>query len=116
MPNGVSVKQNKKFRTIMLVSEFKISGIKCDTPHCNWRDDDVQFADYPQFIDKPCPVCNSNLLTEQDYIKCLKMYRIVDRANKISNMLKWLNPKHYYRLITKTTEPEVEMKIRLPKK
>jgi hypothetical protein len=83
-----------------LVEEFRIFGIKCDTEHCNYHDDEVKFEDYPKYINSKCPVCGSNLLTQQDYNKCLKMYKAVEIANKIHNVTKWFNPKHYYRLIT----------------
>ncbi len=34
----------------MIITEFKISGLKCDTPHCNYRDDSVQFEDYLKHV------------------------------------------------------------------
>lgn len=79
--------------------EIKISGIKCDTPHCNYKDDDVKFEDYSNYINKKCPICNSNLLTEEEYKECLKMYKATKIANKILNVLKWFNPFYYIRLI-----------------
>ena len=79
--------------------EFEISGIKCDTPHCNYRDDSVKFEEYPNYLGKPCPVCGANLLSHADYDMCLKQYRIVAKYNKIMNVLKWFNPFHYIRLI-----------------
>lgn len=77
--------------------ELTISGIKCD--YCDYRDDSVEFSDYPKWLDKPCPHCGHNLLTETDYYRCLKTYNIVDKYNKVINVLKWLNPRHYWRLI-----------------
>jgi len=77
--------------------EIKISGIKCD--HCDYRDDSVQFSDYPKWLNKPCPKCGENLLTQEEYDKCLKYYKTVDILNKVGNVLKWLNPFHYWRLL-----------------
>lgn len=48
--------------------ECIISGIKCD--YCDYRKDDVNFKEYPEYINKECPKCGHNLLTEQDYNKC----------------------------------------------
>jgi len=44
-----------------------ISGIKCDNPKCDYRDDSVNRDNYPEYVDKPCPECGSNLLTKEDY-------------------------------------------------
>lgn len=71
--------------------ELTISGIKCDTNHCNYRDDDVKFTDYPQWLNKQCPICESNLLTQKDYDYCLRM----DKFIRIINILKWVNPFFY---------------------
>lgn len=45
--------------------QFVISGIKCDA--CEYRDDDVQLEQYPDYVNKPCPECGANLLTEADF-------------------------------------------------
>ena len=79
--------------------ELEISGLKCDTPHCNYRDDNVKFEDYEKSIGRKCPLCQSNLLTRQDYIQCLKQYRAVEKINAIGNALKWINPLYYFRLL-----------------
>ena len=77
--------------------EVKISGIKCD--HCNFQDMSVEFSSYPEFINKPCPICKTNLLTEEDYQKCLKVYKISVTINSIAKVMRWLNPYHYYYLV-----------------
>ncbi len=80
-------------------SSFKISGIKCD--FCTWRDDSIQFEDYPKYINASCPECkNSPLLTSEEYEKSSLMYKAVEIAGKINNVIKWLNPLHYWRLLT----------------
>lgn len=73
--------------------ELEISGIKCDTKHCNYRDDSVKFEDYPNWIDNPCPVCGGNLLTQKDYDRCIKMKKTI----KIIHALRWINPFFYIR-------------------
>ena len=78
--------------------QVKISGIVC--PECSWRDDDVQFSEYPNYLNKTCPHCQyGNLLTDQEYKSCLIIYKAVNRYNKIANILKWVNPIYYYKLI-----------------
>ena len=77
--------------------EAVISGIKCDNPNCNYRDDSVKFEDYPQWIDKACPVCAWNLLTKECYAKNLKLLNVIDVISNIGHVLKWINPFFLYR-------------------
>lgn len=79
--------------------ELEISGLKCDTPHCNYRDDNVKFEDYEKSIGRKCPLCQSNLLTQKDYDDCVKIYKLVKILNVIGSVLKWVNPFHYFRLL-----------------
>lgn len=45
----------------------EIHGIKCDTPGCGWKDMSVKREEYPAYVNRPCPLCAGNLLTEADY-------------------------------------------------
>ena len=64
------------------VVKANISGIKCDNKECSYRDDSVKFEDYGNWLNKPCPECGSNLLTESDYVAVLRMVKIVNKLNK----------------------------------
>lgn len=44
-----------------------IRGIKCDNPDCDYREEGVLVSDYEKWLNKPCPKCGSNLLTQADY-------------------------------------------------
>lgn len=46
---------------------IKQSGIKCDNASCDYRDDTVQQDQYESLVNKPCPKCGENLLTEEDF-------------------------------------------------
>lgn len=85
--------------------ELEISGIKCDV--CAYRDDTIEFKDYATFVNKPCPDCESNLLTTKEYNDCLRMYRVVNIINKIRNITKWINPLYYFRKLTKNPKETV---------
>ena len=61
---------------------FNIGGIKCDNPKCDYIDQSVELEDYPNWLNKPCPKCGSNLLTQADYDK-IKM--IIDLINTINH-------------------------------
>ena len=62
-----------EYNNIMNNYGLNIKGIKCDTPHCNYKDDDVPFEDYKNWIDRPCPVCSRSLLTLEDYTATLNI-------------------------------------------
>jgi len=47
--------------------KLKESVIKCDNPNCDYINRDVAIEDFHNWVDKPCPKCGSNLLTNQDY-------------------------------------------------
>ena len=62
---------------------MKCSGIKCDNPKCDYRDDTVSFEDYINWVNKPCPKCGSNLLTQKDYYNCVFLAKFSNVVNKI---------------------------------
>lgn len=51
--------------------EVYVRGIKCDNSTCGFKDDTVKFEEYEQWLNKPCPKCGANLLTEEDYASTL---------------------------------------------
>ncbi len=79
--------------------EFLISGLKCDNPSCNHRDDSIEFAQYPGLINSRCPKCNEVWLTQADYDRCVKMYKNASIVIKIWNIIKWFNPTYYFWLL-----------------
>lgn len=72
--------------------KINISGLKCDTKGCDFRDDEVTFEEYPKNIGRPCPQCGASLLTQQDYDKCFKLYQKVEALNIIGDKLKKIFP------------------------
>lgn len=54
-----------------------ISGIKCDAPGCDYRDDVADFSKPEEWLDKKCPKCDSPLLTEEDYRAILSVQAAV---------------------------------------
>lgn len=94
--------------------ELNISGLKCD--NCDYRDDSIKFADYKNYINKPCPEYGSNLLTQKEYNECIKYYNWVEMANKIGNILKWFNPLYYWRLIFGDKRKQATLTIDYPKR
>jgi hypothetical protein len=61
---------------------LNVAGVKCDNqPACNWRDDSVKVIDYDKWLNRPCPVCGSNLLTPEDMATVKTMQLIVRIIN-----------------------------------
>lgn len=63
--------------------KYSVSGIKCDTPECDYKDMSVQSKDYKNWVNKPCPKCGGNLLTESDY----KLTKRIETATTIINLV-----------------------------
>ncbi len=61
-------------------SILEINGIKCDS--CDYKDMSVQLKDYDSWLNKPCPICGENLLTEADYEMVKELSLLVDTQNK----------------------------------
>lgn len=61
--------------------ELNIMGIKCD--HCDYKEPDVKFVDYEKWLNKPCPKCGENLLTEADLNSLKALIQISDVANQL---------------------------------
>ena len=99
------------------IAKFEAHGIKCDSPGCKWRNDNVKMVDYSKWLNAPCPNCGSNLLTQKDFDATKKMVSICMAINNWCN--KWL-PEFLLKLISSEHVTDVEMdgsgKIRFKKK
>ena len=58
---------------------LEISGIKCDS--CDYRNPDIVFNDYDNWLNKPCPKCGENLLTQADYDTVQVLSHMVEFSN-----------------------------------
>lgn len=63
---------------------IKVTGIKCDKPECNFREDDISLGDFEEWLERPCPECGTILLTEED----LKFVKTLGALTAIANQLK----------------------------
>lgn len=62
---------------------YAVSGIKCDVQGCDYRDDTVRLLDYEKWLNKPCPKCGGNLLTEADLRLTKTMCAAADWINAL---------------------------------
>ena len=56
---------------------LEISGVKCDGEDCDYSDDEVRRENYHAYVDRPCPKCGSNLLTQEDYEAVIALEGVV---------------------------------------
>ena len=82
------------------VANFKVKGLKCDNPDCDFRDDTINAEDYEKWLNVPCPKCGSNLFTQKDYNALIGMMKIVKFVNIIMFPImfifgRWLKRKKY---------------------
>ena len=66
------------------IETTKSGGIQCDKSGCGWSDDLVPVEDYENWINKPCPECGSNLLTQEDYDKTQSIIHAIDTINSMT--------------------------------
>lgn len=64
--------------------DLQISGLKCDSPTCDYNDLTVSVNDYKSNINKPCPKCGESLLTQDDYDQTMQMVQAIETLNKMS--------------------------------
>lgn len=66
--------------------DVQIRGIKCDNPDCDFLDMSVKYEDYDKWLNKPCPKCGANLLTQRDYDICKLSMKLAGLLNKLPQM------------------------------
>lgn len=59
-------------------------GLVCDNENCDFEDMSIKQSDYKDWVDKPCPKCGENLLTEEDFINAERMQLAVELMNSLS--------------------------------
>tara|TARA_R110000765_G_scaffold153684_1_gene256617 strand:+ start:73 stop:405 length:333 start_codon:yes stop_codon:yes gene_type:complete len=74
---------------------LRYKDIKCDNPKC-----DVYIkCDFDKYIDhlnKHCPKCGDNLLTQKDYDSCKKVMDFQEKIDEFFYPLRWINPFFYF--------------------
>lgn len=63
-------------------SNLNIKGLQCDS--CDWKDMDIELEDYAEWVNKPCPKCGANLLTEESYNSVISLKKATNFLNTMS--------------------------------
>lgn len=78
--------------------EPTIKGLKCDNPACSWRDEGITFEEYAHWLNRPCPLCGQNVLTDADYDTAQFLMKICRHpVIRFLNRLAACFPKKHYR-------------------
>lgn len=64
--------------------ELASSGLKCDNPVCDWKDETIKVADWKDWINAKCPKCNQNVLTLEDYNNAMIVMATADLLNEFT--------------------------------
>jgi hypothetical protein len=67
----------------MKAMEVSVSGIKCDAEECDYIDESITVEDYPNWLNKPCPECGANLLTQDDLNFVELMFGVANLVNEM---------------------------------
>lgn len=84
--------------------ETVCSGLKCDNPNCDWRDDSVTMNDYEKWLNAPCPKCGENVLTTEDFLRSKSLFAITDIINSL--------PKEILDSMTTLSDEEIIEKMK----
>lgn len=68
--------------------ESVVGGLKCDAEGCDYRDDTVTLASYPEWLNKPCPLCGANLLTQKDFDEVNRLLALTAKINSLVGPVK----------------------------
>ncbi len=63
--------------------QIEQDGLKCDNTVCDWKDQTVLIEDYQEWLNKPCPKCGENVLTQTDYENAKKIYDTINYINSL---------------------------------
>jgi hypothetical protein len=75
--------EDEEPRAVALV-EFQVRGIKCDNPSCDFIDPTVEVEEFPAWVNRLCPNCGENLLTEGDYDNVTRMLSFTNLINELA--------------------------------
>lgn len=61
---------------------LNLGGLQCD--NCDWSDETILIENYNEWLNKPCPECGANVLTEEDYKNSQTILQAINIVNSMS--------------------------------
>lgn len=65
--------------------ELQETGLKCDNPTCDWKDESITSDQMIAHINAECPKCGENILTEEDYNNYMTVINIIKSVEAMSD-------------------------------
>lgn len=62
----------------------KSPGLKCDNTSCDYKNTEIPETEIENWINRPCPKCGENLLTEEDYKNSLILEKSIEFINSLN--------------------------------
>lgn len=63
--------------------QLEATGLQCDNPKCDWVDASIKMDDYKDWLNKPCPKCGQNVLTEEDHVNAQILVAVTKMAQSL---------------------------------
>jgi len=78
--------------------------IVCDNPYCDYKaihKPNVDINDYlNSYLNKPCPLCGENLLTQKDYDDSMRLLKVINWLNKWFSWVMLFIPNKKRKIVT----------------
>lgn len=65
------------------MNTIDVEGLKCDAKDCDYVDENITLEEYEEYLNKPCPKCGANLLTQEDIAAVKVMIKMIDMLNEV---------------------------------
>lgn len=66
------------------MTELLHTEILCDNEQCDFVEENVAVSSLKEWVNRPCPKCGENLLTEQDYENSLVVDKTMEMLRRLS--------------------------------
>lgn len=60
--------------------KLEVEGVRCDTPDCGYQLKNLNVVDYEDLVGKPCPNCDADLLTMEDF----NLFKFLTATNEMA--------------------------------
>lgn len=70
----------------MKAATVTIKGLRCDAPSCGYHQQEPisdKYEEWQKWLNKPCPKCGANLLTQADLDAVKNIFAVADKVNSV---------------------------------
>lgn len=92
--------------------EVQQQGLKCDATDCDYTYVFNETDTYTAYLNKPCPECGANLLTQEDHDTMMQIMALMEYANSPEFVAPVL-PQEIQHLVDQLEEPDKKVKLKM---